>query len=361
MEALETLAVALGFASLAGVNLYLTVLVTGLAVHFNWVDLSTKFPDLLILGEPAVIIAAGVFAAFEFFSDKIPWVDSAWDSVHTFIRPVGGGLLALTAMGPTDPAFAVIIAMLASGASLMTHGLKSGTRIAINQSPEPVTNVTASLTEDMAVIGGLAIMSISPWAFAAICLVFITVAIIMAPRLYRRTRTFSWLLWKKLGALGRQKSESEMTLPLTEEDELLLKDLCDKPTTDVAWSLPVVVGPKRKFANLTANTFGKIFAFESDREALHCIGRKNGKHYHTRIELAELDFVYEPRFASEDIVLENNETNKRAVFRLTSGSEALVRKVITELTLARDGQLPSQQQKQQQETSTAENKSQSTV
>ena len=153
MEALETLAVALGFASLAGINLYLTVLVTGLAVNQQWVDLSSSYPELMILGDPIVLVAAGAMAAIEFCSDKVPWVDSAWDSIHTVIRPIGGGLLAFTAMGPTDPAFAVVVAMLAGGTSLMTHGMKAGTRLAINHSPEPVSNMAMSITEDMAVIG----------------------------------------------------------------------------------------------------------------------------------------------------------------------------------------------------------------
>ena len=135
MEVLETLCVALGFATLAGLNLYLVVLVTGLAINQGWVDVSSTYPDLMVLGDPLVITAAGIFFCMEFFADKIPWVDSLWDSVHTLIRPVGGGLLAIHTLGPTDPGFDVVVAMLAGGTALVAHGFKSGTRLALNTSP----------------------------------------------------------------------------------------------------------------------------------------------------------------------------------------------------------------------------------
>ena len=144
MEILETLCVALGFATLAGLNLYLVVFVTGLAINQGWVDVSSTYPDLLVLGDPAVMTAAGVFFCLEFFSDKVPWVDSLWDSIHTLVRPVGGALLAIHTLGPTEPAFDVIVALLAGGTTLVAHSFKSGTRLALNASPEPVTNIAAS-------------------------------------------------------------------------------------------------------------------------------------------------------------------------------------------------------------------------
>lgn len=333
MEALETLAVALGFASLAGVNLYLTVFVTGLALNQQWIDLSQQYPELMVLGEPVVLIAAGALAAVEFFSDKIPWVDSAWDSIHTFIRPVGGGLLALTALGPVDPAIGVVIAMLAGGTSLMTHGLKSGTRLAINQSPEPVSNMAASMTEDMAVLGGLAMMSISPLAFAAICIVFLIVAAIAAPRLFRRTRAFGWLFRAKIASLfQRKRSPEEITRQISVEDEVALSRFVEgKPV--VKWSVPVVLGGKWKFPGVTANTFGRVFALENHPGILHFTGKRGWRLYHSEINLNNLYFRHESRFASEDIVLENPGTGKRLVLRLPCGSEKVVNEVIRELHL----------------------------
>ena len=162
MEILSTLGLALGFATLAGVNLYLTTLLTGLAVRFQWVDLADKYESLSILENPWIIGISGTLFLLEFFADKIPWVDSTWDAVHTFIRPVGGGMLALAALGEMDPTISVIGALLGGGTSLLTHGTKAGSRLLINMSPEPVSNIAASLGEDGLVIGGLSLMAISP-------------------------------------------------------------------------------------------------------------------------------------------------------------------------------------------------------
>ncbi|MCB1093026.1 MAG: DUF4126 domain-containing protein, partial [Verrucomicrobiae bacterium] len=147
MDILNQLAVALGFATLAGLNLYLTVLVTGLAIRMDWIQLSSQYDQLSVLGSDAVLIAAGIFFALEFFSDKIPWVDSLWDGVHTLIRPVGGGLLAIQTLGTSDPAFDVIIGLLAGGTTLVSHGFKAGTRLVVNASPEPVSNIVVSTAE----------------------------------------------------------------------------------------------------------------------------------------------------------------------------------------------------------------------
>ncbi|MGB8167087.1 MAG: DUF4126 domain-containing protein, partial [Chthoniobacteraceae bacterium] len=90
MDTLESLAIALGLASLAGLNLYLTVFATGLAIQQQWINVAQTHPDLMVLGHPAIIAVAGVLYLLEFFADKVPWVDSLWDTVHTAIRPVGG-------------------------------------------------------------------------------------------------------------------------------------------------------------------------------------------------------------------------------------------------------------------------------
>src|SRR4051794_13576847 len=158
MEQLKLLAVALGLASLAGINLYLTVFASGLAIHFHWIVLAPQYASLEVLGHPAVIVTSGILYLLEFFADKIPWVDTAWDVVHTIIRPIGGALLAIQVLGHPSPLFAVIVALLAGGASLMTHTAKSSTRLVSNASPEPFSNIALSLGEDAAVVGGLALI-----------------------------------------------------------------------------------------------------------------------------------------------------------------------------------------------------------
>ena len=112
VERLDLLSVALGLAALAGVNLYLTVFATGLAIHFHWITLAPQYQSLEVLGNPWIISIAGVLYSLEFFADKIPWVDSIWDAVHTVIRPIGGALLAIQVLGHPSPAFTVIVALL---------------------------------------------------------------------------------------------------------------------------------------------------------------------------------------------------------------------------------------------------------
>ena len=162
VETLDVLSVALGLAALAGVNLYLTVLATGLAIHFHWITLAPQYQSLEVLGNPWIIGISGILYLLEFFADKIPWVDSIWDAVHTVIRPIGGALLAIQVLGHPSPAFTVIVALLAGGTSLVAHTAKAATRLATNASPEPLTNVGLSLGEDAAVLGGLTLVNLSP-------------------------------------------------------------------------------------------------------------------------------------------------------------------------------------------------------
>ena len=203
METLSLLGVALGFATLSGVNLYLTTFLAGLAIRFNWVDLADKYESLSILENPWIIGIAGVLFFVEFFADKIPWVDSTWDAVHTFIRPVGGALLALAALGEMDPAVSVIAALLGGGTSLVTHATKAGGRLLINMSPEPVSNSIASIGEDGLVLGGLGLMALSP---AIAFFVFLAV-IILAIWLFRRT----WSIIRRGWMALRSKTQKKVT------------------------------------------------------------------------------------------------------------------------------------------------------
>src|SRR3712207_3304666 len=109
MEQLNLLGVALGLAALAGINLYLTVFATGLAINQHWITLAPQYQSLEILAHPLIITIAGVLYVLEFFADKIPWVDSAWDAVHTVIRPIGGALLAIRVLGHTNPTFDIVV------------------------------------------------------------------------------------------------------------------------------------------------------------------------------------------------------------------------------------------------------------
>ena len=185
----EILGIAASASLLAGWRLYLVVLATGLAMRSGAVPLPDHLASLQVLANPWVIGIAGFGAAAEFFADKVPWLDSAWDTVHTLIRPVGGALLALAIVDPGDPAMQVIAFLLGGGGALLAHGGKAGARAAINTSPEPVSNVIASTAEDIATVGLLWFVYEYPWAAASVAVVLLAIMIalvVMLRRLIRR-------------------------------------------------------------------------------------------------------------------------------------------------------------------------------
>jgi len=205
VDILQQLGLALGFATLSGLNLYLTVFIAGMAVRFNWVELAAAHESLGVLGDSWIIGVAGFLFFVEFFADKIPWVDSAWDVLHTVVRPAGGIFLALSALGELDPAMTVVAGLMAGGASLATHGLKAGGRLLINLSPEPVSNVAASVSEDGLVLGGLGLMAFAPGLAFFVFVIFCVVAVVVTTKL-------SGTIRRGFGALrarfGREKSEA---------------------------------------------------------------------------------------------------------------------------------------------------------
>ena len=153
MTLIATLGHALGFSLAAGVNLYATVAILGLASRFGWVDLPERFA---MFDSNIVIAVALALYVVEFFADKIPWVDSAWDAVHTAIRPVGGALVAVASLGDMGdgvPMAEVLMAVLGGSVAAGAHLTKASTRAAVNTSPEPVSNWVLSISEDLFVVG----------------------------------------------------------------------------------------------------------------------------------------------------------------------------------------------------------------
>ncbi len=155
MDILELLGISAGVGFLAGIRLYATVLAAGLAIRFHWLAFGAGQEHWNILAHPAVMIAAGVLAVIELLADKIPWLDSAWDAFHTFIRPIGAALLGAAAFATIDPKYRVILILLCGGMALTTHASKAATRFAINHSPEPFSNIALSAAEDMIMPAGM--------------------------------------------------------------------------------------------------------------------------------------------------------------------------------------------------------------
>jgi hypothetical protein len=186
MEELEPIikiiALTMGVAWASGINLYAAILVLGIMGATGNIALP---PGLMILTDPLIIVAAGVMYAVEFFADKIPGIDNGWDTIHTFIRIPLGALLAAAAVGEMNPSVAIAAALLGGGLAASTHATKSGARILINTSPEPLTNWITSLGEDALVIAGLWTALHYPLVFVAFLVVFILLLIWLLPKIWR--------------------------------------------------------------------------------------------------------------------------------------------------------------------------------
>ncbi len=187
METIEIISLTLGVAWASGINLYAAILVLGLLGAGGYTELP---PSLTVLQDPLVLMSAGVMYFVEFFADKIPGVDSGWDAIHTFIRIPAGAMLAVGAVQGLEinQAAELTAALLGGSLAATSHLTKASTRLVINTSPEPMTNWTASIIEDMAVIGGLWASLTYPWAFVIFVIVFVLFAIWILPKLWRAIR-----------------------------------------------------------------------------------------------------------------------------------------------------------------------------
>ncbi len=185
MGNLLPLASALGLGVLAGARLYATVLALGLLIRFQWMSLPEGWQHAAVLADTRVLLAAGLACAIEFIADKIAWVDSAWDSIHTFIRPIGAALLASSLFSNVDPVYQVLLFLLAGGVAFTEHSAKAATRLAVNHSPEPFSNIAVSLAEDAFVVSGLYLLVKHPWVMAGIALVVLVLTVWLTPKIYR--------------------------------------------------------------------------------------------------------------------------------------------------------------------------------
>ena len=174
MEILTSLGRTMGFSFAAGINLYATVAILGLASRYGWVSLP---PQYEVFNNPWIIGGALALYVVEFVADKIPWVDSVWDAVHSVIRPVGGAAIAVATLGDNSPMAETVVSLLGGALAASTHFSKAGTRVMANASPEPFSNWALSLSEDAFVVG-LGVLALKYPAAAAI-VVIVCLAIIV--------------------------------------------------------------------------------------------------------------------------------------------------------------------------------------
>jgi hypothetical protein len=200
-DLIQTVSLTLGVAWASGINLYAAVAMLGIGGATGYVEL----PDsLAVVQDPLVIIAAAFMYCVEFFADKVPGVDSAWDTLHTFIRIPAGAMLAAGAVGNVDPAIAIAAGLTGGTLTAATHATKAGSRMLINTSPEPFTNFGASVAEDFAVFAGLWAALANPMLFLAALAIFLILICLLLPKIVRGIAA----VFRRLGTwLGIRRTE----------------------------------------------------------------------------------------------------------------------------------------------------------
>ncbi len=209
------IALTMGVSWASGVNLYAAILTLGWLGASGHVDLP---PSLELVQDPIVLTAAALMFCVEFFADKIPGVDSGWDSIQTFIRIPAGAVLAASAVGDVSPALSIAAALIGGGVTAATHATKAGSRILINTSPEPVSNWTASFSEDISVIAGLWVAVNHPWIFLGLFIGFMALVAWLLPRLWRGIKK----LFSRIAGIFGRRSPEEEPLALPEKSEATL-------------------------------------------------------------------------------------------------------------------------------------------
>ncbi|MFO1435001.1 MAG: DUF4126 domain-containing protein [Gammaproteobacteria bacterium] len=182
MHALDKIALTMGVGWASGINLYAAVFMLGFMGANGYITLPV---DLQFLSDPMVMLISAFMYCVEFFADKTPGVDTAWDTLHTFIRIPAGAILAMKAVGDTNQAVELAAFMMGGTLAGVSHFTKAGSRVLINTSPEPFSNWAASLSEDVAVITGLWAALHYPIAFLVVLALFVCVALWLLPRLWR--------------------------------------------------------------------------------------------------------------------------------------------------------------------------------
>lgn len=220
METLAVIGSTMGLGFLAGIRLYATVFLLGLAIRLGWFHPGAGSAELTVLAHPAVLIASGLACLVEFGADKIPWLDSLWDSFHTFIRPIGAAVLAAAAFGHFDPVVKAVLIVICGGIALASNSSKAATRLAVNHSPEPFSNIGLSLLEDALIPAGMWVSLKHPEVALGLVAVFLFLFLWLAPTIFRAVR----LQLAALSALLRSCFGSDTVDP-GEESALTLSGL----------------------------------------------------------------------------------------------------------------------------------------
>jgi len=326
MNSFDLLSVAFGLALLSGLNLYLTVFASGLAIRLHWVALGPDFQQLAFLGDNWILGVSGLFFALEFFADKIPWVDTFWDTLHTVIRPLGGALLATRVLGDASPVLLVIAGLMAGTMSLATHSVKAGTRIVANGSPEPFTNIGLSLAEDALVLGGLSLLHLHPVLALALFLLLLFAAMVFAPRLFRAVKVKLWLAFRKLNLPALGGSEEALSEQMSGRAAEGFAELNVLRET-VLWAAPCIT---RKGPRLPANHFGTLIATVEETQRLYFVS-DSGKIRET-LELGGGSAERVPGFLLDELRLLDGEKKRHYSFAFDRSRSRLLEDLVRSIS-----------------------------
>lgn len=326
MEILQLLGVAVGLASLAGLNLYLVVFLTGLAIRFDWITLAPAYQKLEVLADPVVVFVAGLLFAVETVADKVPWVDSAWDAVHTAIRPVGAALLAILVLGDSDPVFNVVVALLAAWLGFTTHALKATVRLHANASPEPLSNIALSVAEDTTVVLGLGLVYHYPLVALVVAVVFLAAIWFFVPRMLRATWVKLWLCARKLRLAPAEASLDELPDALPAATKIAVLDAAGAGWR-IAWAVPCISGAG---AGCPRNRFGWLVCLDGPAPMMYFTSRR--RRPFALPPGAPTSVHVDQKFLADVLVLAWSGEGPQARFLFDRGSRAVAALVASKLT-----------------------------
>lgn len=325
MEILTPISIALGLSALAGINLYLTVFALGTIIRLGWLEITPELAGIQLLSHPAVLILAGFLVLIEFVADKIPWVDSIWDGIHTFIRPLGGVLLSLGVVGIADPLLGVLVGLLGGSMAMTTHLSKSTTRLLVNTSPEPFSNTIVSIFEDLLVLSGVGLVLWNPWAAFGLVLLFILLFIWLAPKVVRLIyMTFFYLLktFQNLLETRPNLETQPYTTPIWVKEKIELSGL---PVSSLAWIIPVITN---QVPRLPKNRRAYLFSHRAESRIAVIL-----KGYPLSwINLAEVEVHHERKFLYDELGFISKSKKKTIRLRFTKVEAGYLKKLIQEFS-----------------------------
>jgi hypothetical protein len=263
----------------------------------------------------------------QFFADKVPWVDSLWDTVHTLIRPVGGALLAIRVLGTPDPIFDVIVGLLGGSVTLMVHSVKAGARLMVNHSPEPFSNIALSFAEEAVVLGGLALIRRDPILALVIFSILLLSVAYFGPKLFRAIKVNVWLFWRKLASPAADQLDTELPKTLPHELEIACHS-ANLLGEKIVWAVPCIGGSGR---NIPANHFGYLIATEGEPSKIAFVARRRWRKSAEQLDLATYKVAHEPKFLSENVVLYSLEKKPKYIFVFARSQRAVVKAVVASM------------------------------